>query len=279
MRKAFVRVRQSMARHRGATTIVLSFVAHALLWLLLLAWMRPPPLPHGAVEMTLLDLPPPSSGALGPGGGSPAATKLAQAPRSRSRATLGHRLRSPVPVAPAPAETAESQPAADVPAIPEDDVRAIGDDRPADASEPGDNRAGDGIGAVAGSGKGNGIGLGGNGYGGDGIDHSRAPGYDRESCIRGLTYPWRAEFLNKEGDVRMRVTLDATGRVRQAQVLRKAGYGFDEAAVESVLRRCHFTAALDRRGKPTAFVIDDYHFYFILEDFRTGAKTTAAQLH
>jgi len=147
------------------------------------------------------------------------------------------------------------------------DQFADGDDTPGDEA-PGDGHDGDGVGRGGGSG---GNGHGGDGRGGDGdgrgADLSQMPGFDRASCTRGLAYPWRAAMRDKESVVRMRVSLDAAGRVHQATVLQRVGYGFDEKATEAVMRRCRFTAALDRDGKPTAFVIDDFRFYFRFRDF------------
>ncbi len=280
MRSSFFRSLQSAAAtHRATTTIVLSLVAHVLV-MLLLVWRRAP-LPV-ATEVTLLSAPAPSPDEEGApaSAGAPAETAAVPAARSRSRAAHGHRARSPAPLAPAPAVSAEAAPVAPGPPTPTDDEQAIGDEQSVpDPAAPGDDRPGDGTGGVAGLGSGSGdggSGRGGNGRG-NGVDLSRAPDLDRESCVRGLDYPWKAALLDKEGVVLLRVALDATGHVRQVQVRRKAGYGFDEAATESVRRRCRFTAALDRHGKPTDYVIEDYRFYFIYAEFEKAHES--ASLH
>ena len=278
MRCSFFRSLQSAAAtHRATTTIVLSLVAHVLV-MLLLVWRRAP-LPV-ATDVTVLSAPAPSPDEEGApaSAGAPTETAPVPAARSRSRAAHGHRARSPAPLAPAPAVSAEVAPVATVPPTPTADEQAIGDEQPVpDPAAPGDDWPGDGTGGVAGLGSGSGSGDGGSGRGGsghgNGVDLSRAPDLDRESCVRGLDYPWKAALLDKEGVVLMRVALDATGHVRQVQVRRKAGYGFDEAATESVRRRCRFTAALDRRGKPTDYVIEDYRFYFIYAEFKKANES------
>ncbi|HEX9104129.1 MAG TPA: energy transducer TonB, partial [Polyangia bacterium] len=95
----------------------------------------------------------------------------------------------------------------------------------------------------------------------------RPPGLDRESCTDHLDYPWRARLLDKEGMVRLRVVLGSDGRVQSATVVQGAGYGFDETAVDAVKTRCRFTPAYDAWGRPVPYVIDNYHFYFRLDDF------------
>jgi len=96
---------------------------------------------------------------------------------------------------------------------------------------------------------------------------ARPPALDRDSCIEHLDYPWRAKLLDKEGMVRLRVVLVADGLVQSATVVQRAGYGFDETAVEAVKTRCRFTPAYDDNGHAVPFVIENYHFYFRLEDF------------
>ncbi|HEX6835730.1 MAG TPA: energy transducer TonB [Polyangia bacterium] len=100
----------------------------------------------------------------------------------------------------------------------------------------------------------------------------RPPGLDRDTCIDHVDYPWRARLLDKEGMVRLRVVLGADGRVQSATVVQRAGWGFDETAVAAVKTRCRFTPAYDAAGHPVPFVIENYHFYFRLDDFDPQAR-------
>ncbi len=49
-------------------------------------------------------------------------------------------------------------------------------------------------------------------------------------------YPEEAKRLGIEGRVKLRVSLDRQGRVRSVRVAKRAGYGFDEAAKQALLR-------------------------------------------
>lgn len=216
--------------------VVLSLVGHALL-----LWLVMGPLPHAfdrTTQFAILD--------------RPAATKVASAPapsRHRTPPRLRH-VGRPAPLAPAPAPAADPLPLAPAPS-----PTSAGTVGGADSSDDG-------------------IGFGDPGGGGQAPvaavgepDRTHAPDFDEESCTRGVTYPWKARMLDREGVVHLRVVLDAQGRVVAATVLQKAGYGFDETAREAVLSRCQFTAALDRRGRPTPYVIDDYRYHFRFQDF------------
>jgi len=90
------------------------------------------------------------------------------------------------------------------------------------------------------------------------------PEVDTDACGRSITYPADAERAGIEGKVRLRVALDARGRVSSARVLRGLGHGLDEAAVEALTRRCHFTPAIATDGRPVPFVIESYSFVFEL---------------
>lgn len=57
------------------------------------------------------------------------------------------------------------------------------------------------------------------------------PGFMHQVVPR---YPRLARELGREGTVLLRLTLDASGRLNQVEVLRKAGYGLDEEAVRAV---------------------------------------------
>jgi protein TonB len=90
------------------------------------------------------------------------------------------------------------------------------------------------------------------------------PEVDTDACGRSITYPADAERAGVEGKVRLRVALDARGRVSSARVLRGLGHGLDEAAVEALTRRCHFSPAIANDGRPVPFVIESYSFVFEL---------------
>ena len=90
------------------------------------------------------------------------------------------------------------------------------------------------------------------------------PEVDTDACGRSIAYPPEAERAGVEGKVRLRVALDARGRVSSARVLRGLGHGLDEAAVEALTRRCHFTPAIATDGRPVPFVIESYSFVFEL---------------
>jgi len=55
-------------------------------------------------------------------------------------------------------------------------------------------------------------------------------------------YPLRARRLQREGRVLLQLDLDRTGKLREAEVIEAAGYGFDESALAAV-RRSRFAPA------------------------------------
>ncbi|NLC70264.1 MAG: energy transducer TonB [Desulfuromonadaceae bacterium] len=63
-------------------------------------------------------------------------------------------------------------------------------------------------------------------------------------------YPLRARRLNKEGLVLVQLHLDRKGKLNQARVVEKAGYGFDEAALTAV-KEAKFLPA-SRNGQSVA---------------------------
>lgn len=83
-------------------------------------------------------------------------------------------------------------------------------------------------------------------------------------------YPEEARVAGKEGSVTLRLTIDAGGRVTQADVVTSAGYGFDEAAREAALR-FRFTPA--RRGDRNVAARILYRY-----DFRLPAPPGAEAL-
>lgn len=75
-------------------------------------------------------------------------------------------------------------------------------------------------------------------------------------------YPPAAEAAGLEGSVKLRVTLDETGGVSEAEVLEPAGEGFDEAAAEAVKRFRFSPAEVD--GVPAPIQLE-YVYHFRLE--------------
>ena len=72
-------------------------------------------------------------------------------------------------------------------------------------------------------------------------------------------YPAEAEEAGVEGTVGLLIEIDETGKVVYAEVLREAGHGFDEAALEAV-QAIVFSPAEDPDG-PTAVALEfDYGF-------------------
>jgi RNA polymerase sigma-70 factor (ECF subfamily) len=108
---------------------------------------------------------------------------------------------------------------------------------------------------------------------------ARPPSLDRSTCIENVDYPWRAAAVDKEGTVHLRVTLDSNGRVRDAAVLRGAGWGFDETAERAVKENCRFTPAYDAEGRRVPYVIQDYQFRFRLSEFATQGHESGGVTH
>ena len=73
-------------------------------------------------------------------------------------------------------------------------------------------------------------------------------------------YPEEARRVDMGGTVRLRVGIDEKGRVRECKVIKRAGYGLDEAAVKAMWK-FRFAPALDQAGRPVPFRINyDYRF-------------------
>jgi protein TonB len=73
-------------------------------------------------------------------------------------------------------------------------------------------------------------------------------------------YPEEARKAGMEGSVRLRLWIDAQGKVQQVRVLRKAGYGLDEAAQEAIKRFQFKPAKKGGKHVPISFTFD-FHFY------------------
>jgi len=75
-------------------------------------------------------------------------------------------------------------------------------------------------------------------------------------------YPEEARKLGLEGQVMLRLTIDATGKVVRARVIKKAGNGFDEAALEAV-RKFAFKPGTEG-GEPVVTELT-YTYTFLLD--------------
>lgn len=76
-------------------------------------------------------------------------------------------------------------------------------------------------------------------------------------------YPPRARQNGLEGDVKLKILVSAEGRVEKVRILRRAGSGFDEAAVKLV-KGFRFTPG--RRGSRTVAVWIPWTYKFRLND-------------
>ena len=111
--------------------------------------------------------------------------------------------------------------------------------------------AGTGAGTAAHSGNGSPGGTG-NGSGGQGSLERTFGSPDGPSFLHKVVpcYPALARRLEKEGTVLLRITIDEQGRPLEIEVLKKAGFGFDEEAVKAVKDSCFVPAK--KEGKPLA---------------------------
>jgi protein TonB len=90
------------------------------------------------------------------------------------------------------------------------------------------------------------------------------PEIDGEACARLVSYPAEAEQLGIEGEVKLRVSLDETGKVHDIKVLAGLGHGLDQAAISALRNKCKFKPAVGTDGKPVAYVIQTYTWTFEL---------------
>ena len=75
-------------------------------------------------------------------------------------------------------------------------------------------------------------------------------------------YPEEARQLGVEGDIRVRLVVDATGAVTGAVLLNKLGHGLDERALAQATKIA-FEPAVDSDDKPVASVVV-WTFHFTL---------------
>jgi len=90
------------------------------------------------------------------------------------------------------------------------------------------------------------------------------PEIDGEACARTVTYPAEAEQLGVEGEVKLRVALDESGKVHDIKLLKGLGHGLDQAAMNALRYKCRFKPAVGTDGKPAAYVIQTYTWTFEL---------------
>jgi protein TonB len=90
------------------------------------------------------------------------------------------------------------------------------------------------------------------------------PEIDGEACARTVQYPSEAESLGIEGEVKLRVSLDESGKVHDIKLLKGLGHGLDQAAINALRYKCKFRPAVGTDGKPAAYVIQTYTWTFEL---------------
>ena len=91
-----------------------------------------------------------------------------------------------------------------------------------------------------------------------------APEIDSESCARMVAYPTEAEQMGLEGEVKLKVFLEDTGKVHDIQPLTHLGHGLEQAAMFALKHKCKFKPAIGTDGKPAAYVIQTYVWIFEL---------------
>jgi protein TonB len=245
-----------LSRRADIVTAAVAVVVHAVA-ALAIAHQRPRavavrPRP---VEVEFRRPPPPPPQVAAP---RPTPAPAPRAPRPIARKVAASPAPKPIPPAPAPAPKAAPLPP----------VYGFAMESPTDTSSAiAAVRGGTGIAAPGGKGGAPRAGASGPpgepGAGGE-LAIKTMPEVDTDACGRSISYPPEAERAGIEGKVRLRVALDARGRVSSARVLRGLGHGLDEAAVEALTRRCRFTPAIATDGRPVPFVIESYSFVFEL---------------
>jgi len=61
-------------------------------------------------------------------------------------------------------------------------------------------------------------------------------------------YPVMAKRLNKEGEVILMLIIDEDGKLTNAEVIKKAGFGFDEEALKAVRKSLFFPSVINGRS-------------------------------
>ena len=247
------------------TSLTISVLCHVLLAVSLVFLGKPPAkstlmdFPNEVVEVQLVTLAEAPGGAgSGADGGTPEireqpAVSAPEAPapippKTPPAARTTHAKISPVPVKksvkPSPAVEPKIQAEA-----------GLESPAPAAPPAPAAQEGGAGQGAVASLGIGTGpgdrpAGPGKNGPGGSGSLERSFGGPDGPQFLRRSmpSYPALAKRLDKEGTVLLRVTIDERGHAVAVEVVRGAGFGFDEEAVKAVKDSTFLPAR--REGNP-----------------------------
>lgn len=141
-----------------------------------------------------------------------------------------------------------------------EEIKPAAQPDPAQSASPGNpDSPSQGLGSIAGTGAGatafSGDGSPGgaaNGSGGRGSLEKTFGSPDGPSFLHKVVpcYPALAKKLEKQGTVLLRVTIDERGRPVEIEVLKKAGFGFDEEAVKAIKDSSFVPAKRD--GKPLA---------------------------
>jgi len=96
-------------------------------------------------------------------------------------------------------------------------------------------------------------------------DLSARPRFEFDSDALRNFYPDEARDNNISGvRVRLRITVDASGRITRVQALNDPGYGIARAAERAVRNVFQATAPLDRAGHPVTSTVE-YNLTFELE--------------
>jgi periplasmic protein TonB len=73
-------------------------------------------------------------------------------------------------------------------------------------------------------------------------------------------YPEEARRVDMRGTVRLRIGIDETGRVREVKLIKRVGFGLDEAATKAMWK-FRFSPAIGQDGRPVPFRIN-YNYVF-----------------
>lgn len=243
----------------------LATIFHGLILVLGLTLAVSSELPNSVISISLLpglaDTAPPP----GPGQGfgdpfEPASSPVAEpvtteapTPEPEKSRPVKPKPKKPVPVASRQAPKIVEKP--DPPAVHEDQTADASDDAGDDVresgatAEPGSVTPGQAATGISGGGSADGT-MGGGRGGGAGPVNARFGDADGPRFVDRVMprYPELARRRGREGIVLLRLTIDATGTLRDAQIVEKAGFGFDEAALEAA--RASTYAPARRFGQP-----------------------------
>lgn len=221
-----------------------------------LLWAQPKPsvVRRAPIDIEVMSVPTPSP----PAAGAKAAAPAIQRPKARDKPLP----RPTTTVRPSPASRALAPPAAK--AAPMHIGLALQSMTPGASvtvpasgpgGAPGGGPAGDANGASGTSNRQEGALV-------ESFDLTQAPEVDVEPDLRAY-YPAAAKRDAEEGQVILQLTIDASGQVTRATVIRSAGKDFDAAATRAALEQLHFKPAR-REGHVVATKIT-YTLTFLLD--------------